>query len=68
MPKVGSPVSHTKVQNEKDIKDLAVLNKKAAKLNREAEDVLSYQISFIKNLWYNKATKYCKRLDGRESI
>jgi len=22
----------------------------------------------IKNLWYNKATKYCKRLDGRESI
>jgi metal-responsive CopG/Arc/MetJ family transcriptional regulator len=31
------------IQKEREIKDLAILNKKAAKLNREAEDVLSYQ-------------------------
>ncbi len=29
---------------EKNIKDLEILNKKADKLNREAEDVLSYQV------------------------
>lgn len=28
---------------KRDLKDLAILNKKADKLNREAEDVLSYQ-------------------------
>ena len=31
------------IRKEKDLKDLAILNKKAARLNREAEDVLSYQ-------------------------
>jgi hypothetical protein len=60
--------SERQIQTEKDIKDLAVLNKKAAKLNREAEDVLSFQADLIKNLWYNKATKYCKRPDGRERL
>ena len=50
MPKVDSPVndySERQIQTEKDIKDLAVLNKKAARLNREAEDVLSYQIAIV---------------------
>jgi len=28
---------------KRDLADLEILNKKAAKLNREAEDVLSYQ-------------------------
>jgi hypothetical protein len=60
--------SERQIQTEKDIKELAVLNKKAAKLNREAEDVLSYQTGLIKNLWYNKATMYCKQLDGRERV
>ena len=30
-------------RKKRDIKDLKILNKKAEKLNREAEDVLSYQ-------------------------
>ena len=30
-------------QMKRDLEDLAILNKKAATLNREAEDVLSYQ-------------------------
>ena len=30
-------------RKERDVKDLAIINKKAGKLNREAEDVLSYQ-------------------------
>ena len=29
---------------ERDARDLEILNKKAARLNREAEDVLSYQV------------------------
>ncbi len=31
-------------QNERNRKDLVILNKNADKLNREAEDVLSYQV------------------------
>lgn len=31
-------------RKERDLKDLDILNKKADKLNKEAEDVLSYQI------------------------
>ena len=31
------------VQKERDRRDLAIINKKAGKLNQEAEDVLSYQ-------------------------
>jgi metal-responsive CopG/Arc/MetJ family transcriptional regulator len=31
------------VRMKRDLEDLAILNKKADKLNREAEDVLSYQ-------------------------
>jgi metal-responsive CopG/Arc/MetJ family transcriptional regulator len=31
-------------QRERDLKDLDILNKKADKLNREAEDVLHYQV------------------------
>ena len=31
------------VRMKRDLEDLAILNKKAATLNREAEDVLSYQ-------------------------
>ena len=31
-------------QKKRDAKDLDILNKKAEKLNKEAEDVLSYQI------------------------
>ncbi len=31
-------------QIKRDLRDLDILNKKADKLNREAEDVLSYQI------------------------
>jgi metal-responsive CopG/Arc/MetJ family transcriptional regulator len=31
-------------QNRRDLKDLDILNKKADELNREAEDVLSYQV------------------------
>ncbi len=31
------------IQRKRDLKDLDILNKKANKLNREAEDVLSYQ-------------------------
>jgi metal-responsive CopG/Arc/MetJ family transcriptional regulator len=31
------------VRMKRDLEDLAILNKKAGKLNREAEDVLSYQ-------------------------
>ncbi|MBM4136988.1 MAG: ribbon-helix-helix protein, CopG family [Nitrospira sp.] len=33
-----------KAQAERNLKDLDILNKKADKLNREAEDVLSYQV------------------------
>ena len=33
---------HAKV--ERDLKDLAILNKKANKINKEAEDVLTYQV------------------------
>jgi metal-responsive CopG/Arc/MetJ family transcriptional regulator len=32
------------VQVERDLKDIDILNKKADKLNKEAEDILSYQI------------------------
>lgn len=32
-----------RLQKERDSKDLAILNKKAERLNKEAEDVLSYQ-------------------------
>jgi len=32
------------VKIERDLKDLDILNKKADKLNKEAEDVLSYQV------------------------
>jgi len=32
------------IQREKDLEDLDILNKKADKLNKEAEDVLSYQV------------------------
>jgi metal-responsive CopG/Arc/MetJ family transcriptional regulator len=31
------------MQKERDRRDLAIINKKAGKLNQEAEDVLSYQ-------------------------
>lgn len=31
-------------QRERDSKDLAILNKKSDKLNKEADDVLSYQV------------------------
>ena len=31
-------------QRRRDLKDLDILNKKADKLNREAEDVLHYQV------------------------
>jgi len=31
-------------QRKKDLQDLEILNKKADKLNKEAEDVLSYQV------------------------
>jgi len=31
-------------QEERNLKDLDILNKKADKLNKEAEDVLSYQV------------------------
>ncbi len=31
-------------QEERNLKDLDILNKKADKLNTEAEDVLSYQV------------------------
>ncbi|MBI5212562.1 MAG: ribbon-helix-helix protein, CopG family [Nitrospirae bacterium] len=31
-------------QKERDLKDLAIINRKAKKLNKEAEDVLSYQV------------------------
>jgi len=31
-------------QRKRDLKDLNILNKKADKLNREAKDVLSYQV------------------------
>jgi metal-responsive CopG/Arc/MetJ family transcriptional regulator len=30
-------------QKERDLKDLAIINRRANKLNKEAEDVLSYQ-------------------------
>ena len=30
-------------KDEQDVKDLAILNKEADRLNKEAEDVLSYQ-------------------------
>lgn len=33
-----------KAQAERNLKDLDILNKNADKLNREAEDVLSYQV------------------------
>ena len=32
-----------RMQKERDSKDLAILNKEAERLNKEAEDVLSYQ-------------------------
>jgi len=32
------------VQEERDAKDLAILNREADRLNREAEDVLKYQV------------------------
>lgn len=32
------------VKAERDLKDLIILNKKADKLNKEAEDVLTYQV------------------------
>jgi metal-responsive CopG/Arc/MetJ family transcriptional regulator len=31
-------------QRKRDLQDRDILNKKAAKLNKEAEDVLSYQV------------------------
>lgn len=31
------------IRKKRDMEDLKILNKKAGKLNREAEDVLSYQ-------------------------
>lgn len=31
------------IRKKRDMEDLKILNKKAEKLNREAEDVLSYQ-------------------------
>ncbi|MBI5044125.1 MAG: ribbon-helix-helix protein, CopG family [Nitrospirae bacterium] len=31
-------------QKRRDLEDLSILNKKADKLNKEAEDVLSYQV------------------------
>ena len=31
-------------RNRRDAKDLAIINRRAARLNREAEDVLGYQI------------------------
>lgn len=31
-------------RKERDMEDLKILNKKAEKLNKEAEDVLSYQV------------------------
>jgi len=34
------------MQRKRDLKDLDILNKKAHKLNREAEDVLSYQVDY----------------------
>jgi len=38
-------------QKERDLKDLAIINRRAGKLNKETEDVLSYQalsrLSFI---------------------
>ncbi len=34
-------------RTKRDLEDLAILNKKAATLNREAEDVLSYQADVI---------------------
>jgi metal-responsive CopG/Arc/MetJ family transcriptional regulator len=36
------------MQRKRDMEDLAILNKKAEKLNREAEDVLSYQADYEK--------------------
>ena len=33
-------------QKIRDVNDLDILNKKADELNREAEDVLSYQLEF----------------------
>ncbi|MCC6542996.1 MAG: ribbon-helix-helix protein, CopG family [Nitrospirae bacterium] len=32
-------------ERKRDLEDLNILNKKADKLNREAEDVLSYQVN-----------------------
>lgn len=32
------------IQAERNLKDLDIINKKADKLNKEAEDVLSYQV------------------------
>jgi len=32
-----------RVRNKRDLEDLAIINKKADKLNKEASDVLSYQ-------------------------
>lgn len=31
-------------QKERDLKDLSIINRRAEKLNKEAEDVLSYQV------------------------
>jgi metal-responsive CopG/Arc/MetJ family transcriptional regulator len=33
------------MRRKRDLKDLDILNKKANKLNKEAEDVLTYQVS-----------------------
>jgi len=33
-----------RLQKERDSKDLAIYNKKAKRLNKEADDVLSYQV------------------------
>jgi hypothetical protein len=35
-----------RVKVERDKRDLFILNKKADKLNKEAEDVLSYQVDY----------------------
>lgn len=34
------------IKRTRDLRDLDILNKKANKLNREAEDVLSYQVDY----------------------
>jgi metal-responsive CopG/Arc/MetJ family transcriptional regulator len=33
------------VRKQKNLRDLAIINRRAARLNREAKDVLGYQIS-----------------------